>query len=64
MNISERPDEIYPSKENIAKLYEPEAFYVHGDNPAMKKFMEIAKANFAGGKQRDYRTFIIDKRNR
>ena len=50
-----------PTEAEIKKLYEPEAFWEHGDNPAMKKFMTIMVENTKQGKAPDYRTYVIEK---
>jgi hypothetical protein len=50
-----------PTKEDIEKLYEPDAFYEHGDNPALKRFMEISVENLREGRLPDYRTYVIEK---
>jgi hypothetical protein len=44
----------------IQKLYAPDYFYEHGDNPANKKFMEIASANIYSGAQPDYRSTLFN----
>jgi hypothetical protein len=49
---------IKPSKEEIDQLYDPNFFYEHGDNPAMKKFMEIMVENQREGVVEDTRTFV------
>ena len=49
------------SPEEIKRLYDPNTFYDYGDNPAMKKFMEIMVENQREGKLLDYRTPVIDK---
>jgi len=48
-------------EEEIKKLYDENTFYEHGDNPAMKKFMEIMVENNREGKSLDHRTFVNDK---
>lgn len=49
------------SQEEIQKLYEPEAFYEHGDNPVLKKFMTLMVENMRQGKLPDYRTYVVEK---
>ena len=49
---------IVASEDEIKKLYEPDYFYEHGDNPAFKKFMEICSENIKEGKLPDYRTYV------
>ena len=49
------------SPEEIQKLYDPNTFFEYGDNPALKKFMEIMVENHREGKMLDYRTPVIDK---
>lgn len=51
-------------EEAVANLYKPDAFYTHGDNPAMKKFMALAVKNCADGEMLDMRTYIIDQGKR
>lgn len=41
---------IFPTQA-IQNLYEPDAFYEHGDNPALKQFMKHAVENQREGKQ-------------
>lgn len=48
----------------IPDLYEPDAFYTHGDNPALKRFMSIAQQNNQDGVVMDHRTLIIDRARR
>ena len=48
----------------IKKLYEPDTFYEHGDNPAYKRFMEIATKTFNEGKQPEHRSNIKDTKAR
>ena len=47
--------------EQIQKLYDPNTFYEYGDNPALKKFMEIMVENCREGKMVDYRTPVLEK---
>lgn len=49
------------SEAEIRKLYEPETFYEHGDNPAFKKFMDIMVENVKQGRLPDYRTYVVEK---
>ena len=49
------------SEAEIKKLYDPNTFYEHGDNVAMKKFMEIATENCQQGRLIDHRTYFKDK---
>lgn len=49
---------IKPSEEEIKKLYDPNFFYEHGDNPALKKFMEIMVENHREGVLEDTRTYV------
>lgn len=49
------------SEAEIRKLYDPSTFYEHGDNPAMKKFMEIAIENCQQGRLIDHRTYFKDR---
>lgn len=51
-------------KWELADLYEPDAFYTHGDNPAMKRFMSMAAENAKDGLLMDHRTLIIDRARR
>jgi hypothetical protein len=44
------------TQEEVDDLYREDKFYNYGDNPAYKKFMEIATANHMEGKQLEYRT--------
>ena len=48
-------------QEEIDKLYRPEAFHEHGDNPALKKFMTIMVENMRDGRLPDYRTYVVEK---
>ena len=48
----------------VKKLYEPDFFYEHGDNPANKRFLELAKANIYGGQAPEYRSYIWDNKAR
>ena len=50
--------QIEPTKEEVQQLYDPNYFYEYGDNPAMKKYMEIAVENQREGKMRDTRTYV------
>lgn len=50
-----------PTKEEISRLYDPDFFYEHGDNIALKKFMLIAQENIREGKMIDYRTPVLEK---
>jgi hypothetical protein len=38
------------SSEELSKLYDPNYFYEHGDNPAMRHFVNIMQENVKGGK--------------
>jgi hypothetical protein len=49
---------VVPSKQEIAELYNPNTFYEHGYNPALKKFMEIMVENNNEGKIIDHRTHV------
>lgn len=49
------------SETEIKKLYDENTFYEYGDNPAYKKFMEIAVENLNQGKLPDYRTVYKEK---
>lgn len=49
------------SESEIKKLYDPNTFYEHGDNPAFKKFMDIMVENVREGRLPDYRTYVVDK---
>lgn len=48
----------------IKKFYDPDFFYNHGDNPAHKKFMEIASADTYGVNMPEFRSHIIDNKAR
>ncbi|KAL4490238.1 hypothetical protein ABPG72_004277 [Tetrahymena utriculariae] len=48
------------SEEELKKLYDPNTFYEHGDNPAFKQFMNIAVENLREGKLTDHRTYVVD----
>lgn len=52
------------SPEEIQKLYDPDTFYNYGDNPALKKLMEITVENNREGKMMDYRTPVTDQYKR
>lgn len=52
---------VTASETEIKKLYEPETFYEHGDNPAFKKFMEVMVENVREGRLPDYRTYVVEK---
>lgn len=47
--------------ENMA---DPNKYYNHGDNPAMKKFLQIAMENAKGSQYIDHRTYFIDNGQR
>lgn len=49
------------SEEEIKKLYDPNTFYEHGDNPAYKQFMNLSVENLREGKLTDHRTYVLDK---
>lgn len=49
------------SPEEIQQLYNPDTFYNYGDNPALKKLMEITVENNREGKMMDYRTPVTEK---
>jgi hypothetical protein len=49
------------SPEQIQKLYDPNTFFEYGDNPALKKFMEMMVENCREGKMIDYRTPVLEK---
>jgi len=51
-------------EEEVIKLYKPDAFYTHGDNPAMKRFMSLAVKNCGDGEILDMRTYFIDQGKR
>lgn len=38
----------------------PVKYYNYGDNPAMKKFLQISMENAKGGKYIDHRTYFVD----
>ena len=48
------------SETEIKKLYDPNTFYEHGDNPALKKFIEIMSENVRQGKLPNYRIQYIE----
>lgn len=48
------------SEEELKKLYDPNTFFEHGDNPAFKQFMNISVENLREGKLTDHRTYVVD----
>ena len=52
------------SEADIKKLYDPDFFYEHGDNPANKHFMEMVGQNLNNGDAPDFRSYIVDNRQR
>jgi len=48
------------SEEELKKLYDPNTFYEHGDNPAFKQFMNLSVENLREGKLTDHRTYVVD----
>lgn len=59
-----KPEYPFIPEEAVLKLYEPERFYSHGDNPAMKRYMSLAVENCARGEVLDMRTYFIDQGKR
>ena len=59
-----RKQQEQASEEDIRKLYEPDFFYEHGDNPAYKKYIDVMKENMSGYESQDFKSSIIDNRNR
>ncbi len=55
------PPKVKAPEEEIQKLYDPNTFYEHGDNPAMKKFMSIMVENNRQGLLNDFRTHVNEK---
>lgn len=55
------PPKKTASKEQIKELYDPNYFYDHGSNPALKKLMEIMVENNKEGKLLDHRTYVVDR---
>ena len=49
---------------DLKKLYSPDFFYEHGDNPANKKLIEIASANLINGGIPEWRSQIWDNKAR
>ena len=45
-------------------MLDPNKYYNHGDNPAMKKFIQIAMENAKGSKYIDHRTYFVDNGQR
>ncbi len=45
-------------------MLDPNKYYNHGDNPAMKKFLQIAMENAKGSKYIDHRTYFVDNGQR
>lgn len=41
----DKPEYPFIPEEAIIELYKPDAFYTHGDNPAMKRFLSLALEN-------------------
>ena len=54
------PKKQTASEAEIKKLYDPETFYDHGDNPALRKFMDIMTENVQQGRLPDYRTYTVE----
>lgn len=51
-------------EEELKKLYDPQLFWQHGDNPAYKRYIEIMQENAQEGKQIDTRTYFVNKLKR
>ena len=49
------------TEEQRKALYDPNTFYNHGDNPALKRLTEIMVENTAEGKQIDHRTYVVNR---
>jgi hypothetical protein len=49
---------------DLKKLYSPDYFYEHGDNPAHKKLIEVASANVFNGEFPEWRSHIFDNKAR
>ena len=45
-------------------MLDPTKYHNHGDNPAMKKFLQIAMENAKGSKYIDHRTYFVDNGQR
>ena len=46
------------------EMLDPERYHNHGDNPAMKKFLQISMENAKGKQYIDHRTYFIDQGQR
>ena len=52
------------SESEINKLYDSNVFYEYGDNPALKKFVEIMSENMRQGRLPNYRINFIENQTR
>ncbi len=52
------------TQEEIDRMYDPETFYQHGDNPANRQYMEISSENNREAKFQDYRTYSVNSSTR
>jgi hypothetical protein len=50
--------------EHVNKLFSEDYFYNVGDNPALKRFLQIEMENHQDGNMLEYRTYFIDKNKR
>lgn len=50
--------------EHVNKLFSEDYFYNVGDNPALKRFLQIEMENHQDGDMLEYRTYFIDKNKR
>jgi hypothetical protein len=50
--------------EHMKKLFSEDYFYNVGDNPALKRFLQIEMENHQDGNMLEYRTYFIDKNKR
>ena len=50
--------------EHVKKLFSEDYFYNVGDNPALKRFLQIEMENHQDGDMLEYRTYFIDKNKR
>jgi len=56
--MAQKKKPLSEAEEEIKKLYDPNFFYEYGDNPALKRLMEMLVENNREGKYVDTRTSV------
>lgn len=51
-------------QKDLSKIFSEDYFYNVGDNPALKRFLQIESENHKDGLMLEYRTYFIDKNKR